>query len=56
MKYNSLKDSIPKEWREILKTTRVNRNDITIQDDLLVDFGTYNLPSNILRIKMFTGN
>jgi hypothetical protein len=44
MKYNSLKDSIPKDWREKLKTLKVNKEDITIQDDLFVDFGTYNLP------------
>ena len=44
MKYNSLKDSIPKEWREKLKTIKVNRDDITIHDNLFIDFGTYNLP------------
>jgi hypothetical protein len=44
MRYNSLKDSIPKEWREKLKITKINRNEITIDDDLSINFGTHNLP------------
>ena len=43
MKYNSLKDSIPKEWRDKLKTATVSRNDINIKDDLTLNFGTHSL-------------
>jgi hypothetical protein len=43
MKYNSLKDAIPKEWREKLKTITVARNDISIEDDPHLNFSTHSL-------------
>jgi hypothetical protein len=44
MKYNSLKDSLPNKWRETLKTHNVDRNEITIQDELTLNLGNYSLP------------
>ena len=33
LQYNSLKDAIPKEWRETLKTIQVDRDEINVDDD-----------------------
>jgi hypothetical protein len=44
LQYNSLKDSIPKEWRERLKTMKVPRDAINIQEGLYMNIEKHDLP------------
>ena len=36
LKYNRLKDSIPKEWRKVLKTQNIAREDLSFKDPIFL--------------------
>jgi hypothetical protein len=44
LRYNSLKDAIPKVWRDKLKTENVQQNDITTQDELSLEINKHKVP------------
>jgi hypothetical protein len=36
LKYNKLKDAIPKNWRKVVKTVKISRNDISFEDQIFL--------------------
>jgi hypothetical protein len=52
MRYNSLKDAVPKEWREKLKTIKVPRDSIQANDDLTIEIEKQWTPINLLTNKI----
>ena len=44
LQYNSLKDSIPKEWREKLKTMKIPKDAININEGLYINIDKHDLP------------
>jgi hypothetical protein len=52
LKYNSIKDAIPKSWREKLKTIDVPRNNININENLHIKINNQQIPLNLINNKM----
>jgi hypothetical protein len=48
LQYNSLKDAIPKCWRDKLKTVKVNRNVIQDDENLTMTINKQTLPINLI--------
>jgi hypothetical protein len=51
MQYNQLKDAIPKEWREKLKTMKVPRNIFQENEELYMRINKQNMPINLITNK-----
>ena len=52
MKYNSLKDAIPKKWRELLKDMDIPRDSIQANDELYIEINKQMIPLQMTNNKM----
>ena len=51
LEYNSLKDSIPKQWREKLRTMRVERNAISSEEPACIIINKHSVPIQLITNK-----
>ena len=52
LQYNSLKDAIPKIWREKLETINIQRNTITAEEKPYIQIKNKNIPIQLINNKM----
>jgi hypothetical protein len=55
LKYNSLKDAIPTEWRKKIKTMKINDNAISFQEILTVKIGKHTKPISLIQNREIYG-